>query len=303
MNFASVMSRQKKVLTITGSDSTGCSGVQADILTISELGGVAVSAITSITVQNMLGIQEFYDLPVEIVRGQIEAIINDVQPEVVKIGLIRSIDVLEVITDMLLKYHPEYVIYDPIFTSSRGERLISDDVVAQISRRLVPLCTLVTAERFASHGGNNAYSSAVAAFLAEGNSLDEAQKKAQEYARNKELRETPVAGRASELYHSFLELVSRKFKENNDVAFYADCMNISPRYLAQVCKRVGDKSPKQIIDEHLVKELQRQLRATDNTIQQIAADTGFLSQAHLSKFFKNITGVSPTEYRNHPLAE
>lgn len=296
------MGRQKKVLTITGSDSTGRSGVQADILAISELGGVAVSAITSITVQNMLGIQEFYDLPVAIVRGQIEAIINDVQPEVVKIGLIRSVDVLEVITDMLQKYHPEHVIYDPIFTSSRGERLIGDDVVAQISRRLVPLCTLVTNERFASHGGNNAYSSAVAAFLADGCSLDDAQTRAREYARNKELREgcNPGGGvRASELYRVFLELVSKKFKENNDVAFYADSMNISPRYLAQVCKRVGDRSPKQIIDEYLVRELQRLLHTTDNSIQQIASDTGFRSQAHLSKFFKNITGVSPTEYRRH----
>ncbi len=291
------MSRQKTVLTITGSDSTGCSGVQADILTISELGGTAVSAITSITVQNMLGIQEFFDLPAAIVRGQIEAIINDVQPEVVKIGLIRSIDVLEIITDMLLKYHPEYVIYDPIFVSSKGERLISDDVVAQISRRLVPLCSLVVNERLAAHGANNAYSSAVAAFLAQGSSLEDAQQQARQYVKNRELRQMNLAGRASELYHDFLDLVSRKFKENNDVAFYADCMNISPRYLAQVCKRVGDKSPKQIIDEYLVKELQRLLSTTDKTIQQIALETGFLSQAHLSKFFKNNAGISPTEFR------
>ena len=61
------------ILTITGSDSTGGSGVQADIRTIAELGGYAVSAITSITVQNTLGIQEFFDIPAEIVSGQIEA--------------------------------------------------------------------------------------------------------------------------------------------------------------------------------------------------------------------------------------
>ena len=66
------------VLTITGSDSTGGSGVQADIKTISALGGYAVSAITSITVQNTLGIQQFYDVPGAIVSGQIEAIINDI---------------------------------------------------------------------------------------------------------------------------------------------------------------------------------------------------------------------------------
>ena len=71
----------KTILTITGSDSTGGSGVQADIRTIAALGGYAVSAVTSITVQNTVGIQAFYDLPADIVKGQIEAIINDMQPD------------------------------------------------------------------------------------------------------------------------------------------------------------------------------------------------------------------------------
>ena len=82
----------KTILTITGSDSTGGSGVQADIRTIATLGGYAVSAVTSVTVQNTLGIQAFYDLPAEIVRGQIEAIINDMQPDTVKVGMIRTIE-------------------------------------------------------------------------------------------------------------------------------------------------------------------------------------------------------------------
>ena len=67
------------ILTITGSDGTGGSGVQADIQLIHELGGRAASAITSITVQNTLGIQEFHDLPAPVVRQQVEAIINDLQ--------------------------------------------------------------------------------------------------------------------------------------------------------------------------------------------------------------------------------
>ena len=67
----------KTILTITGSDGTGGSGVQADMRCISQLGGVAASAVTSITVQNTLGIQEFYDLPASVVRQQVEAIINE----------------------------------------------------------------------------------------------------------------------------------------------------------------------------------------------------------------------------------
>ena len=80
----------KAVLTITGSDSCGGAGIQADIKTISQLGGYALTAITSITVQNTLGIQNYYDLPPETVRGQVEAVINDVEPNVVKVGLIRT---------------------------------------------------------------------------------------------------------------------------------------------------------------------------------------------------------------------
>lgn len=70
------MEKLNPILTITGSDSTGGSGVQADIQTITELGGFAVSAITSVTLQNTLGIQEFYDLSAEVVRGQIEAMVG-----------------------------------------------------------------------------------------------------------------------------------------------------------------------------------------------------------------------------------
>lgn len=87
----------KTILTITGSDSTSRSGVQADIRTITALGVKAVSVITSVTIQNTIGIQDFYDLLAAVVSGQLDAIINDVEPEVVKIGMIRSADVLAVI--------------------------------------------------------------------------------------------------------------------------------------------------------------------------------------------------------------
>ena len=118
------------ILTITGSDSTGGSGVQADIKTISALGGYALSAITAITVQNTLGIQEFFNLPANIVAGQIEAIINDIQPEVVKIGMIRSVGTLNAVVGALSKYKPRQTIYDPIVYSSRGDVLMADDVIA-----------------------------------------------------------------------------------------------------------------------------------------------------------------------------
>lgn len=112
----------KTILTITGSDGTGGSGVQADIRFISSLGGVAASAVTSITVQNTLGIQEFYDLPVDVVRQQIEAIINDLQPQVVKVGLLRRTDHVEMVAEVLKKYRPHHVVYAPVLTSTKGEQ-------------------------------------------------------------------------------------------------------------------------------------------------------------------------------------
>ena len=88
--------------------------MQADIKTISELGGYAMSAITSITVQTTLGIQQFYDVPATIVAGQIDAVMNDFEPEVVKIGLIRREDTLDVVIKALQKYRPRHVILDTV---------------------------------------------------------------------------------------------------------------------------------------------------------------------------------------------
>ena len=131
------------ILSITGSDGTGGSGIQADIKTISVLGGHPVSAITSVTMQNTLGIQAVYDLPAETVRGQIEAIINDVQLDTVHIGLVRNAETLAVVVETLQKYRPKFVVYDPVVTASNGDKLLSDDVVALIRRRLLPLCSVV----------------------------------------------------------------------------------------------------------------------------------------------------------------
>ena len=102
------------VLSITGSDSTGGSGVQADIWAMASLGTRTATAITSITVQSTLGIQSFFDLPASVVSGQMEAIFNDEEPSVVKIGMLRRPDVVEAVADMLRRYRPKHIIYDPV---------------------------------------------------------------------------------------------------------------------------------------------------------------------------------------------
>ena len=291
------MSTVRPILTITGSDSTGGSGVQADIKIISALGGYAVSAITCITVQNTLGIQEFYDIPAVVVSAQIEAVVNDVEPGVVKVGMIRSVEMLDVIVNALTKYRPGYVIYDPIVYSSNGEKLMEDDVVAQIQQRLVPLCSLVINQRLSAHGQHNMFSSAIAAYLSKGVPMEEAINEAKGYVNSQLSRQEGLQGRASELYHEFLDQVTEHFRTNNDVAFYADCLNVSSRYLAQVTRKISGKAPKNIIDEYVMNEIKQELRVSDKTVQEIAYHFGFSSQAHFAKFFKKLAGCTPSEFR------
>ena len=288
----------KPILTITGSDSTGGSGVQADIKTISELGGYAMSAITSITVQTTLGIQQFYDVPATIVAGQIDAVMNDFEPEVVKIGLIRREDTLDVIVKALQKYRPRHVILDTVVLSSRGDTLISREMLEAISHQLVPLCTLVIKKDDGSmHGLSNRYASAVAVFLSQGLSPDEAESKAKAYINTQVVKASDLQGRSSELYNELIDAIMEHHREASDVRFYAELLNVSSRYLAQVTRRISGKSPKAIIDDYLIHEIELQLKSTDNTVQEIAYRFGFSSQAHFTKFFKKLKGVSPTEYR------
>lgn len=288
----------RPILTITGSDSTSGSGIQADIKTISDLGGYAVTAITSITVQTTLGIQAFYDLPARLVAQQIEAVMNDVQPQVVKIGMVRTLETLDVIVSALERYRPRHVIYDPIVLSSRGDALVSETVMQAIRQRLLPLCTLIVQlDEAQMHGLANRYASAVAVYLGKGETAEQAQALARAYINTQIVRAGDLQGRASELYNEFLAAVGSQFRQNSDVHYYADRLNVSPRYLAQVTKRISGKAPKTIIDEHLTREIELQLNTTDRTIQEIAYDCGFSSQAHLTKFFKKQRGKSPTAFR------
>ena len=313
------------ILTITGSDSTGGSGVQADIRTISELGGYAVSAITSITVQNTLGIQAFFDIPAEIVSGQIEAIMNDIQPSIVKVGMIRRVETLEVVIDALTKYRPDYIIYAPAIWSSNGDALMTEDVVSQIKYRLLPLCSVVVARKKEndiilqdtkllhmaegngmqvflldnanSHGLINRFSSALAVYLNQGKKMEDALAMAQDFINVELTRESNLQGRSSELYNQFISQVNNFCRTYSDVHFYADQLNVSSRYLAQVTRRISCKTPKAIIDEYIVKEIERELSTTPHTVQEIANTFGFSSQAHLTKFFKKMRGLTPSAFR------
>jgi len=290
------------ILTITGSDGTGGSGIQADVRFICSLGGTAASAVTSITVQNTLGIQEFYDLPAAIVRQQIEAIVNDMQPQVVKIGLLRRENHVETVADVLRRYRPRHVVYAPVLTSTKGERLVSPAVYKAIEQLLLPLCTVVLTpadiplgER--RHGHANQLGSAVAYYLSLGESDSEAMLHAQTYLRQLPADYAEGNGRSEELYNLFVDAVEHHYSHYADVTFYAEQLCVSPRYLSQVTRRIANRSPKSIIDERITNEITRLLTSTNKPLKEVAQLLGFSSQSHLSRFFRQHKGVSPTDYK------
>lgn len=317
LNIRKTMEKRNPILTITGSDSTGGSGIQADIKTISELGDNAATSITSITVQTTLGIQEFFDVPASIVSRQIEAIFNDVQPQVVKIGMIRNIEVLDVIVAALSKHKPKYILYDTIIYSSSGELLMGEMVTHAIQKRLMPLChlvimrkqdmkmfeansipqTLYLLDESNLHGYANKFSSAVAVFLNKEKSILEAIDAAKTYVNSKIAYSENVTGRSNELYNEFLSYINKYAKTYSDVHFYAEQLNVSSRYLSQVTKRISGHAPKTIIDKYVLEKIQLELRTTEKPIQEIGNEYGFSSQAHLTKFVKKYTGLTPRDYR------
>ncbi len=277
--------------------------MQADVHTMSSLGATAATAITCLTVQTSLGIQEFFDVPASIVEGQLEAIFNDVSPEVVKVGLIRTRAVLNVVIDCLQRHRPRHIVYDPVFLSSRGEVLVPLSVRTLIEEQLLPLCTYVVERRHRSetkmHGLSNAMASAVCVYLNQGVTLPDAIAQAHDYVNILVARSVGNNSRGSILYNDFLQLLGSHLPQHSDVSYYAGMLNVSPSYLGQVCRKVSGKPPKTIIDEQMLQQIEVMLTTTTYTIQQIASRMGFSSQAHLTKFFRKMTKTTPSQYRRN----
>lgn len=132
------------VLTIAGSDCSGGAGIQADIKTISALGAYAASAITAITVQNTTGVNGIHPVPPAYVKGQIEAVMDDIRPQAIKIGMINDAEIVRTIAGCIEKYRPRHVVFDPVMVSTSGCRLMEDEAIEAITTCLMPLSTLIT---------------------------------------------------------------------------------------------------------------------------------------------------------------
>ncbi|MBQ9641163.1 MAG: bifunctional hydroxymethylpyrimidine kinase/phosphomethylpyrimidine kinase [Bacteroidaceae bacterium] len=301
------------ILSITGSDSTGGAGIQADIKTMQRLGAEALTVVTSVTMQNTLGIQEFFDLPADVVGRQIDAVADDAGPQVVKIGMLHSLETLAVVVQWLRRYAPRWVLFSPVVFSSREEQLMDDELIAAVCSQLLPLCSLVVvrqrdAARFPAehivveeggHGRCNEWCSAIAVYLNQGLSLDDAVKKAHRTLPPVMADSNDFSPRWLSLYHEFMEMQESRCKNSYDVNYYASQLHVGSRYLSQITRKVAGQSPKAIIDATLLARIQQLLRGSSMTVQEIAYALGFSSQAHLTAFFKKAVGMSPTAFRRN----
>ena len=411
------MNNKVTILTITGSDSTGGSGVQADIKSITSLGGYAASAITAVVVQDTGGIEHLYDIPAEILEAQLQRVAMDLRPDSVKIGLLRSVEQVETVAALLRKLPCRCVVMDFVIVSTSGARLMEPEVVRAAVRHLFPLCTLVMMRRGnalellrlcralpgttglapaegalcknslaevataimrleagpqalflkgeevssdaytdlflskeafteaepssatlaegavaagnlkffsrmgaierALHGSAGAFTSALAFYLTKTPSAVVAVERSLAYVNQLILRSVdfklgkggalldhgnrPIPGNISarklEIYNTLMDTIATECSARNNVEYYSGRLSITPRYLSQITKAISGRTPKELIDDYLIKEVETQLLSGELSLKQIASKYGFSSQAQLSKFVQKMCSCSPSEYK------
>jgi len=365
------------ILTITGSDSNGASGIQADIKTISLLGGYACTAITSISVRSSNSDISINDLSTDLVIKQILPIFEEFRPKAIKIGLVRDVRTIIEISKEIVRC--DNIVLDSAIKSSKGETLIPPKSVTAIKDFILPKtkvliikrveaehllsCNITTTQEMENaarellklgpwsvliqgghcadgivtdifvteqdsrnphyftspdtdgwnlHGVGGTLSSAVATFLGKGESVRDAVIKAHEYIRNlviysvsqensgvlQHVQNNKVSPRIADIYNQLMSLVAKHCKQARDVNFYADKLNITPRYLSQITHKIVSKSPKELIDNYLMKEIEEVLITTSLSMQEISYRYGFASPSLFCKYFRLNKGISPVQYRN-----
>lgn len=132
------------VMTIAGFDGSGGAGIQADIKTFSALGCYATSVLTALPVQNTMGVRKIYPIPIEAVSDQIEAVLDDIFPQAIKIGMVHTPQLVEAIAATLGRYPKIPVVFDPVMVATSGHRLIEEETITTITEKLFPIADIIT---------------------------------------------------------------------------------------------------------------------------------------------------------------
>ena len=134
----------KTALTIAGSDSSGGAGIQADIKTMTMNGVYAMSAITALTAQNTMGVMGISEVTPEFLRLQLDAIFDDIFPDAVKTGMVASTGLIGTIADVLKEREARNIVVDPVMVATSGAKLLRDDAIEVLEKRLFPLADVIT---------------------------------------------------------------------------------------------------------------------------------------------------------------
>ncbi|WP_421790395.1 bifunctional hydroxymethylpyrimidine kinase/phosphomethylpyrimidine kinase [Hyphobacterium sp.] len=133
-----------RVLIIAGSDSGGGAGIQADIKTVTALGGYAATAVTAITVQNTKGVTGIHPIPLDIIEAQARAVLADIGADVIKTGMLGDAELAGLIVRLLNDYPDIPLVLDPVMVATSGDVLVDDTAFTAIRDQLVPRAALVT---------------------------------------------------------------------------------------------------------------------------------------------------------------
>ncbi|MBF9067333.1 bifunctional hydroxymethylpyrimidine kinase/phosphomethylpyrimidine kinase [Streptacidiphilus fuscans] len=143
--MASPSSAPPRVLTIAGSDSGGGAGIQADLKTMLALGTHGMSVIVAVTAQNSVGVQGYWELPVEAVVAQYRSVVDDIGVQAVKTGMLASAELVEAVASLLAESTERVpVVVDPVGVSKHGDTLLAQSAVSVLRDRLLPQATLAT---------------------------------------------------------------------------------------------------------------------------------------------------------------
>ena len=139
-----------RVLTVAGSDSGGGAGIQADLKTMLAHGVHGMSVLAAVTAQNSVGVQGYWELPVEAVRAQLASVLGDIGVDAVKTGMLASTVLVSAVAEVLAEV-PAPVVVDPVGVSKHGDSLLAPDAVAAVRDRLLPVADLVTPNLYEVH--------------------------------------------------------------------------------------------------------------------------------------------------------
>ncbi|GMV07501.1 MAG: hydroxymethylpyrimidine/phosphomethylpyrimidine kinase [Gemmatimonadota bacterium] len=131
-------------LTIAGSDSGGGAGIQADLKTFHAFGVYGTSVLTAVTAQNTLGVTAVHAVPLDVVRAQVDAVVDDLPPKALKTGMLATAELVRTVAAAIRRHALHGYVLDPVMVATSGDRLLDADAEETLARELLPLATLVT---------------------------------------------------------------------------------------------------------------------------------------------------------------